>query len=177
MVVVLSTHEAKAQVEFFTDRLQDARINALGNAIFETFAEERRVPADIRDAQDRRVRQIRRLLGSKAHDLALCTIEEHLRQIRFKTGIDGLRIVDKITEVFDQPLTMLRREEAGGQERCAHQERLAIALLRRTIRDGIDCAVGKRLVQLVGRRVLQDLHRDSFVAQERNDSIVMNPIG
>ena len=51
MFVVLGAHEAKAQSERLAERLQKARIDALGHALFQTVAEERLMSADVDDAQ------------------------------------------------------------------------------------------------------------------------------
>ena len=122
MFVVLGAHETKAQAELLAERLQKARIDACGHAVFQTVAEERLMSANIDNAQVGRGRQVGVFRRIEAHELVLRPIEKGLAQIRLEARIDPFRIKDRIAEVLQQTFPLLRRDELRGHERHAQQK-------------------------------------------------------
>ena len=171
MFVVLGAHEAKAQSERLAERLQKARIDALGHALFQTVAEERLMSADVDDAQVGRGRQVGVFRRIEAHELVLRPIEKGLAQIRLEARIDSFRVKDRIAEVLQQTFPLLRRDELRGHERHAQEQLLSILLTARTVQDGVDFATRKRLVQRLGGLMLDDVDAHALLAHERRQRI------
>ena len=171
MFVVLGAHEAKAQSERLAERLQKARIDALGHALFQTVAEERLVSADVDDAQVGRGRQVGIFRRIEAHELVLRPIEKGLAQIRLEARIDSFRVKDRIAEVLQQTFPLLRRDELRGHEHHAQEQLLSILLTARTVQDGVDFATRKRLVQRLGGLMLDDVDAHALLAHERRQRI------
>ena len=171
MFVVLGAHEAKAQSERLAERLQKARIDALGHALFQTVAEERLMSADVDDAQVGRRRQVGVFRRIEAHELVLRPIEKGLAQIRLEAWIDPFRIKDRIAEVLQQTFPLLRRDELRGHERHAQEQLLSVLSTARAVQDGVDLAPRKRPVQRLGGLMLDDVDAHALLAHERRQRI------
>ena len=171
MFVVLGAHEAKAQAERLAERLQNARIDALGHTFFQTVAEERLMAADVDDAQVGRGCQVGIFRRIEAHELVLRPIEKGLAQIRLETRIDPFRIKNRIAEIFQQPFPLLRRDELRGHKRHAQEQLLSVLSTARAVQNGVDFAPRERLVQPLGGLMLDDVYAHALLAHERRQRI------